>query len=392
MTQFDFDTVVNRRGTDSIKWSYYGDDVLPLWVADMDFRSPDVIMQAVKERLDHGIFGYALDIPGLREVICERMARLYGWTVQPNQIAFLSGLVTGINVVTRAYAEPETSVLMTTPIYPPFLGAPVGWGQTLCLSDLIEKRDGTRLHYEIDFDDFEQKAADPATKLFLLCNPHNPVGRVYTRDELARMAEICEKHDVLICSDEIHCDLLLDERPHIPIASLSENIAARTITLMAPSKTFNVPGLGAAFAIVQNPDLMKKLHQAAEGVVPLVNVLGLTAMKAAYQDGQVWLDALLVYLRGNRDFLTEYAEKHFPDAALTHPEGTYLGWLDFRAFNLPDDNPYKFFLDNAKVALGNGKIFGENSTGFVRINFGCPRSILEETLDKMRTALETTKG
>lgn len=385
MSQFDFDTVINRRGTDSVKWSYFEQDILPLWVADMDFRSPEAVMQAIHERVDHGLFGYALDIEGLRAVICERMQRLYNWTVQPDQIAYLPGLVTGISIVTRAYAEPGKSVLMNPPIYPPFLGAPKGWNQEVCLSNLVEMRKGDHLYYEIDFDDFEQKAA--TSKLFLLCNPHNPVGRVYTREELTRLAEICIKHDVMICSDEIHCDLILGENNHIPMASLSEEIASRTITLMAPSKTFNVPGLGCSFAIVQNPELLKKLQHAAEGVVPLVNVLGLVAAKAAYQHGQEWLDALLVYLRGNRDFISDYTTSHFPGLSLTQPEGTYLGWLDFRALQLPDNDAAKFFQEKARVALAGGAMFGETGAGFVRINFGCPRSTLEEALNRMRTAL-----
>ncbi len=382
---YDFDRPIERRGTDSYKWQDYGDDVLPLWVADMDFAAPEAVLRALHDRVNHGVFGYGRPPAELTEVICERMQRLYQWEVTPEQIIYLPGLVAGLNLVCRAMGEPGEGVLVQTPVYPPFLTAPENHHLTLQTAELIYRREGQLLRYEIDDDQFEA-AITPSTRLFILCNPHNPVGRCYTQAELTRLAEICARHDLIICADEIHCDLRLDDVPHLPLAALSPEIANRCITLMAPSKTFNIAGLDCGFAIVSNPNLRRRLTVASRGIVPGVNVMGATAALAAFKEGQLWLDEVLPYLAANRDFLVDYVLHHLPGLSLTAPQATYLAWLDCREAGI-EGNPHQFFLKQARVALNDGPNFGPCGEGFVRLNFGCTRATLVEALERMRLAL-----
>ncbi|GIV79829.1 PatB family C-S lyase [Litorilinea aerophila] len=387
---YNFDQYVERRGSDSAKWGVYGDDVLPLWVADMDFPSPPAVLEALHQRVDHGIFGYGMEPLALKELICERMARLHRWQISPDDILFLPGLVCGLNVVTRAIGEPGDAVVVSTPVYPPFLTAPGNQDRRLQTADLAvsQVRHQDRLHprYEFDPDAF-QAALDERTRLFILCNPHNPVGRAFTPAELSTMAELCARHDLVICSDEIHCDLLMGETRHVPIASLDPEIAARTITLVAPSKTYNIPGLGCSMAIVPNADLRRRLERAKAGIVPHINVMGFVAALAAYREGDAWLSALLAYLTANRDFAVDYLARHMPQLKTTVPEATYLLWIDCREAHLPA-KPQQFFLEEAKVALNDGAAFGPAGEGFVRLNYGCPRATLEEALARMARALQ----
>ncbi|MEA3340636.1 MAG: PatB family C-S lyase, partial [Chloroflexota bacterium] len=330
----------------------------------------------------HGIFGYGIPPDGLRELIQERLARLYGWRIETGDVFFIPGVVTGFNQVCQAVGAPGDEIVVETPVYYPMLDAPRNAGRTLKAAPLVEGPE----RYERDLKAFEQ-AITERTSLFLLCNPHNPVGRVFERTELERLAEICLRHDVVICSDEIHCDLVFQGYPHTPIASLSPEVAAQTITLFAPSKTYNVAGLSCSVGVVQNPELRAKLEAAGAGLIPHVNVLGYTAALAAYRDGQEWLDALLVYLEANRDYLLEYIAAHIPAIECQRPEGTYLAWLDCREAGIPG-NPHEFFLERARVALNDGAVFGEGGEGFVRLNFGCPRATLTEALERMREALD----
>ena len=380
----NFDIPPVRRGTDSLKWQRYG-DALPLWVADMDFLSPEPVLAALQERVAHGVFGYGAPPDALTETICARMAEHYRWTVTPEQIVYLPGLVSGLNVVCRAIGEPGDEVLVQTPVYPPFLSAPTNQDRRLLAAELTaEIRDG-RLYYTIDDDAFAA-AIGPRTRLFILCHPHNPVGRAFDATERTRLAAICERYDLAICSDEIHCDLLLDGRLHVPFATLSPEIARRCITLMAPSKTFNIAGLGASFAIIQNPELRRQFKHAMRGIVPDANILSLTAALAAYRHGGDWLRELLVYLAANRDFAADYIAHHLPGVHATTSEATYLTWLDCREAGIPG-NPHEFFLKNANVALNDGAAFGSGGEGFVRLNFGCSRTTLAEGLERMRVAL-----
>ena len=379
---YDFDQRIDRRCTESAKWNCYDEDVLPMWVADMDFVSPEPIIRALHERVEHGVFGYGQETPQLREVIVDWVQRRYGWPVSPEALVFLPGVVTGFNLVCHAVASPGDGVLMQTPVYYPILRAPAEAGLTHDEMELTRRPDGD---YEIDFDLFE-KAITDRTRVFILCNPHNPIGRVFRRGELEQMAAACLRHNIVICSDEIHCDLVFQGSHHVPIASLSPEIANRTITLIAPSKTFNVPGLKCAVAIVQNPELRKKLKTTHTGLVHGVNVMGYVAAQAAYREGEPWLAELLRYLEANRDFLFQYVQTHLPGISMSKPEGTYLAWLNCRQAGIPG-NPHEFFLEKARVALNDGKVFGQGGEGFLRLNFGCPRSMLTEALDRMKEAL-----
>lgn len=380
----DFDHSPLRRGTDSLKWQRYG-AALPLWVADMDFVAPEPVLEALQQRVVHGVFGYGAPPDDLSDTLCTRLAERYRWAVTPDQIVYLPGLVCGLNVVCRAIGEPGDAVIVQTPVYPPFLSAPINQDRQLITAELsAELRDG-RLYYGFDDAAFDA-AITPRTRLFMLCHPHNPVGRVFNWDELNRLAAICERHDLIICSDEIHCDLLLDGRQHTPMATLAPDIAQRCITFMAPSKTFNIAGLGASFAIIQNPELRRRFKQAMRGIVPDPNILGLTAALAAYRDGDDWLRALLVYLAANRDYLVESVARYLPGIRSTVPEATYLAWLDCRDAGIAG-NPQEFFLHHAGVALNDGATFGPGGEGFVRINFGCPQAMLAEGLERMRAAL-----
>jgi cystathionine beta-lyase len=378
----DFDRIIDRRQTESVKWRRYDEDVLPLWVADMDFAVPDAVVRALEERVAHPIFGYGQPPDGLHEVVQERLAQLYDWHVDREDIFFCPGVVSGFNVACRAVADPGDGVLVEVPVYPPMLSAPENNACACRVVPLVEGRE----QYEHDFDAFEEAIMEH-TSIFLLCNPHNPVGRVFDREELERLAELCLRHDVVICSDEIHCDFIFRGHRHIPIASLAPEIAARTITFLAPSKTFNIAGLSCSVGVAQAPELRARVEQASAGLVPHVNVLGYTAAMAAYCDGQAWLDALMTYLEANRDYVLDYVAAHMPRIRCRRPEGTFLAWLDCRDAGIPG-NPHEFFLERARVALNDGDDFGAGGEGFVRLNFACPRATLTKALERMREAFE----
>lgn len=375
---FDFDTPVDRCGTFSMKWDKYKErDVIPLWVADMDFLSPPAVINALSERVKHGIFGYSSPPDELSGIVICMLEEEYGWKIGKEWIVWLPGLVTGLNVVCRAVGEDGDDVMTAVPVYPPFLTAPGNSRRNLITTHLVEKSG----KWVFDFESME-KAITKRTRLFLLCNPHNPVGRIYSRDELISLVSICSRHDIIICSDEIHCGLLLDSgKHHIPTATLSPDTADRTITLMAPSKTYNLPGLGCSFAVISNPDLRKRFTKAMTGIVPRVNTLGYIAAVAAYRESHEWHRALLEYLRGNRDIVLE-ALNRMPGLFSGDVEATYLAWIDTRKSGIED--PVKFFED-AGVGLFDGKEFG--APGFVRLNFGCPRSLLVNALERMAKAL-----
>ncbi len=384
--QYDFDTLRNRRGSDSAKWEKYGEEVLPLWVADMDFVCAEPILRALHLRVDHAFFGYATALGVLCETIQNRLKTLYGWEVREEEIYHLPGLVTGLNFAVQAFAGPGEGVLVQPPVYHHFVKDPVHHGRALVDPPLVEKEGG----YEVDFEAFE-KAITPQTKIFILCNPHNPVGRVFTRTELERMAEICLRHRLVICSDEIHCDLVFPGFRHIPIASLSPEVAKWTITLMAPSKTYNLAGLGCGFAMIQNPELARGWRKTTLGLNPGLNIMGQAAALAAYREGNEWLSQLIAYLKENRDFLYRAVPEKLPGVRMSRMEGTYLAWLDCRNGGI-QGNPFEFFLKKAKVALNDGAEFGRGGEGFVRLNFACPRKMLREAIGRMSGALKEIPG
>jgi cystathionine beta-lyase len=383
---YDFDRVIDRRSNGSIKWRYYDPDVLPMWVADMDFPSPPPIVEALQRQVSTGEFGYGWPSNDLLETLCARLERLYQWHVTPEQIVFIPSLVTGIHAACRAVGEPGDGVIMQTPVYPPFVGAPANHDRVAQFAPLTDSHDGQHLRYTIDFDRFEE-TIDPRTRLFLLCNPHNPTGVAYSPDDQRRLAEICLRHDIVICSDEIHCDLLLDGVTHTPIASLDPEIADKTITMMAPSKTFNVPGLKASFLVIPNEQLRQRFVKRTEGIVPWVNNLGLLALHAAYRDCDDWLQELKAYLTENRNIYLAFMREHLPQLPTTKPDATYLAWIDGREAGIPG-SPYTFFLEKARVALTDGKSFGPGGENMIRLNFGCPRATLLEGLEKLHHAME----
>lgn len=379
---FDFDQPVERAGTDSQKWQKYaGRDILPMWVADMDFKSPPAILEALHRRVDHGLFGYARPVKSTTDAVVAAMALRYGWQIDPSWIVWLPGLVVGLNVTSQAFADPGEEVLSLAPVYPPFMTAPKNSSRVSVTVPFVLEGGG----WQIDWAALE-RAVTPRTKLFLLCNPHNPLARVWRRDELLKLGEFCIRHDLVLCSDEIHCDLILDPAlPHIPAALLSPEIAARTITLMAPSKTYNVPGLGTSFAIIPDATRRARFVLATAGIVAEVNNLGYVACEAAYRDCEPWRQALLAYLRGNRDLILESTARALPGVRVEAPiEATYLAWLNVSALGLAD--PIAHF-EKHGVGLSEGSYFGAKKGTHVRMNFGCTRATLTEALRRMQAAL-----
>jgi len=374
-----FDAPPERRFSDSIKWRRYRDsDVLPLWVADMDFAAPAPVLAAIEERLKHPVLGYADPWPSLNQAIVDGIARDHDWKVDPDWIVWLPGVVPGFNLACRLAGDPGAGVLAFPPIYPPMLTAPANNERRLIRCDLVEIENRWVI-------DWESMAAldHHAIRLLLLCNPHNPVGRVWSREEMLRLGRYAEHNDWLICSDDIHCGLALDTRtPYTPIAALDEALAQRTITLMAPSKTWNIPALATAFAVIPNAKLRQQYIQSGQGLVPHPNLLGLVAAEAAYRHGDGWRQALLSYLRGNARMVAD-SVRAIPGLRTTEVEATYLSWIDCRELNV--GNPQRFFERNG-VGLSNGKDFGMD--GYVRLNFGCTRHLLEEALQRMNTAVQ----
>ncbi|MDW8327279.1 MAG: PatB family C-S lyase [Anaerolineales bacterium] len=384
-----FDQIINRRNTDNTKWDLYGPDVLPMWVADMDFLAPPAVREALRAKVEHGIFGYQFPPSDWFGFVCERLERLYGWRTTPDMVVAVPGIIAGFNVAARAFCEPGSSLLIQPPAYPPFLQVHENAGLQRRFAPLVETAQDSTLRYAIDFDAFEA-AITPDTRMFLFCHPHNPTGRTFTSDELRRLADICLRHNIIICSDEIHSELLLGGATHTPIATLSPEIEQRTVTLISASKTFNLAALFTGFAVIPNAELRRQYRQTVERLAMHPNGFGLTAAKVAYTQCDDWLRELRAYLTANRDTLVSYVREHLPGIRTTVPDATYLAWLDCRALNL-QPNPFRFFLEHAKVALNDGVPFGPGGEGFVRLNFGCPRATLLEGLERMRSALDDRK-
>ena len=381
---YNFDRLPNRRIPGVVnKWTYYPKDLLPLWVADMDFRAPKPILDELRKTVNQGVLGYELASTTLLETVAARMERLYSWKVKPDSIVPVTGIVSGFNVAARAFGSSKRGYLAQPPVYNEFHELKNNVGIPQFNAPLIKRVKGNLLHYEIDWDLFKKQAKN--VSMFLLCNPHNPLGIVFSRRDLARMAEICMENNVLIVADEIHSELLLDDKKFIPMAKLSKEIANNTITLIAPSKTFNVPGLFCGFAILPNKELYDEYVKVVEHLRLHVASLGLHAAQVAFS-GQCdeWLSEVRAYLTGNRDFLVDYVSKNMPGVRVTVPEATYLAWLDFTQLDL-EPSPFEFFFEKARVALSDGTIFGEK--GHVRLNFGTSRSVLTQALNRMNKAL-----
>lgn len=377
----NFDEIINRRGTNSYKWDSAADgDVLPLWVADMDFRTAPAITQALQQRVAHGIFGYVKVPESYYEATISWFARRHSWQIHREDILYTSGVVPAISAIIKAMTSPGDKVLVQTPVYNCFFSSIRNNGCEMVSNKLLY-HDQT---YTIDFEDLERKAADERVKVMLLCNPHNPAGRAWTADELKKIGEICLKHDVFIISDEIHGELVYPGHTYTPLASLSDELLTHSATCVSPSKAFNIAGLQIANIVAGDAEVKRKIDKAINvNEVCDVNPFGVEALQAAYNEGEAWLDSLLVYLKGNYDYLKAYFDEHLPQFPVVNLEATYLVWIDCSTLHQTSTAISEELLREAKVWLNDGEMYGETDTPFVRINIACPRARLQQALDRI---------
>ncbi len=377
---YDFDSCPERTGYGSLKWDKYkGRDILPLWVADMDFVTAPEILDALQQRLDHGVFGYTIPHEAPIEAVINYLDRQHSYSARASWLNFLPGLVPAINLCCHAFTEPGDSVMTATPVYPPFITAPDYAERELIKVPLcLDSQD----RWTLDIDAMEA-AIKAHTKIFILCSPHNPVGRVFSKEELTALADFCERHDLILISDEIHCDLIFDtEAKHTLTATLSEQIADRTVTLMAPSKTYNLPGLACAYSVIENTKLRAQFQKTIRGIITEVNCFGYAGITAAYDHGEPWRQALLMYLNNNYNLIYDFIRKEIPEITFRPMESTYLAWLDVSKLGIKD--PVKHF-EKHGVGLSDGTPFDGHQ--HLRLNFGCPHSRLVEGLEKIKAAL-----
>ncbi len=387
---YNFDEIIPRKNTDSVKYDklkivFGTDDILPMWVADMDFRTPDFVMKAIKERANHEILGYSIRGNSFFASITNWMYNMHQWKVDKDWISFSPGVVPAVTASVLAFTKPGDKIIVQPPVYFPFFTSVLNTGRQIIYNQLkLENKS-----YRFDFEDLK-KQIDSRTKMIILCHPHNPVGRVWTKAELTELADICLKNDILILSDEIHSDLVFKSHKHIPIAAISEEIAQNTIATYAPSKTFNLAGLSSSVVIIPN----KKLKSTFDNFLNDFhlnggNVFGNVALEAAYSHGKEWLTEMLLYLEGNTDLIRQFAKKHESKMDLIEPEATYLLWLDFRKMNLNDKDLESFLLKKAKLGLNPGTMFGAGGQGFHRINIACPRALVVQALKQLDEALNS---
>lgn len=383
-----FDRRIDRKDTGSVKWELtkelFGEDnLLPMWVADMDFEPPREVIEAIQKRAEHPIYGYTFVPETTATAICTWLKKRHDWQVQSKWILYANGVVAAISTAIQSFSNPGDKIMIHTPVYTPFF-------------EMIKKNDRIVFHsplllnedsYEIDFDNMEN-GLKSGVRLFILCNPHNPVGRVWSKSDLLKIGELCEKYDCLILSDEIHSDLIVKGK-HIPVASISKHLANRVITFVSPSKTFNLAGLQASAVIIENEKLRNKFKEMSErqGFFTL-NTFGITAMENAYRYGEEWLEQLLDYLRDNISVTEQYLNKHLPEITFIRPEGTYLIWLDCRNLHLDEIKLVKRLIEKGKVALETGSKYGEEGIGFMRMNIACPRSLLLDGLERIRISFK----
>ncbi len=391
--KYDFDKIIDRKNTHAVKWDkhlleeFFGtSDVLPLWVADMDFQCPQPLIEAMKQKADEGIYGYSWHkTPEYFDAVIGWMKRRHDWEVDKDWIVYSPGIVPAINVLIRSFTQPGDKIIVQSPVYYPFFSTIENNGRHIQNNQLVYENN----QYSFNFDDFEEKAKDPLTKMFILCNPHNPVGRIWTEKELKKLGDICLENDVLIISDEIHHDLILPGYEHKVFSKLSEDYDDHTIICTAPSKTFNIAGLQTSNIIIPNKKLRETFTQGMSGrnSLGIPNAFGISALISAYNDGEEWLVQVMEYILENFKFLNTYLQEHLPDVHMVNPEGTYLAWVDFSSLGMNDEERREFMLYKAKVAFDGGTMFGKGGEGFERINVACPRSILEECMDRIRNAL-----
>jgi cysteine-S-conjugate beta-lyase len=387
--KYNFDEVIDRTHTNSLKWDglekRYGDkDLLPLWVADMDFKAPQPVIDAIIKQAQHGIYGYTITPDSFYESLISWLKKRHSWDVKKEWLTFSPGIVPALSVIIRAFSDPGDKIIVQTPVYYPFFTVAKQNDREVIENEL--SFDGT--HYTMDFEDLESKMT-PDVKLLILSNPHNPVGRVWTKEELIKLGQICRKHDVLMISDEIHSDLIRKGYTHTPLADLSEELREHSITCLAPSKTFNLAGLYASVLVIPNRDHRTKFQRLLQNqATNAPNTFAVPAFEAAYREGEEWLEQLLHYLEENYLFLKNFVNERIPNVKVVEPEGTYLIWLDFRKLGLDSRELKKLMQKEAKVALNEGYTFGDAGEGFERINIACPRSILEEALKRIEKAVK----
>jgi len=387
---YDFDRVFERKNTHSAKWDgvkiQHGDkDILPLWVADMDFQTAPPVIEALKKQAEHGIFGYPLRPKSYLDAVVDWVERRHGWKIDPKWLTYSPGVVTALNLCILTYSRPGDGVIVQPPVYYPFYRTIENNGRRILSNPLKIETD----RYVMDFDNLE-KQAGPRTRIMILSSPHNPIGRVWKSEELQRVGNFCVDNDVVLVSDEVHSDLVFKGNKHVPIASISDDIASRAITCIAPSKTFNLAGLKTSVLIIPDSKIRRQYETTLQNLsLGMDNSFGLVALEAAYSHGEEWLDALLAYLEANMEFTIQYFEKHIPRIKARRSEATYLLWLDCRGLGLNDKDLDCFMLEKAGVWLDDGPMFGRGGSGFQRINIACPRAILEQALNRIENAVKS---
>jgi len=389
-TQKDFDRIINRIGTDSIKWDgrerVFGKaDVIPLWVADMDFETPEFIRKRIAKRLEHPILGYTYRSDGFAGSFADWVKRRLDWTIDPKWVTFMPGVVAAVSVAVLAYTLPGDEVIIQPPVYHPFYFCVEGHGRNLILNHLIHENG--RFTFDLEL---LKRQITPKTRMLILSSPHNPGGTVWTPEELSGLVSVCKEHDIRIVSDEIHSDLVFTPNHHTPILKVAENYQHRILLTMAPSKTFNLAAMSTSIVVIpdekerkQYEDLVHTLH------VGMGNVFGIEALQAAYKEGDQWLDQLLIYLRGNRQFIYDFLRSEISRVEMMVPEATYMTWLDFRKLGMASGVLNKFIIEKAGLGLNNGTQFGPGGEGFMRLNFGCPRSLLAQSMNQLKSAIDT---
>ena len=388
--KYNFDRIIDRKNTNCFKWDYTKqifdkEDVIPLWVADMDFAAPDAVVQKLIKRAEHGIFGYSFEPEEYYKVFIEWLEKRHNWKIKKEWIVNTTGIVPAINFAIQCFTEPGDNIIVQTPVYFPFFESIKKNERKVVNSQL--RLTGTR--YEIDFEDLEEKLKSDV-KIMLFCSPHNPVGRVWSQEELQKVGELCLQNNVLLISDEIHADLILNNNKHIPISSLSAEIQDITISMYAPSKTFNVAGLFTSSIIIPNPEIRKEYKKFMEKLgLHLLNNFGIDAFIAAYKDGEEWLEQLLDYLWKNYEFVQKYLKTNIPQIKAIELEGTYLMWLDCRELKLKQKELIELFVNKAGLGLNNGTVFGAGGYGFMRLNIGCSIKLLEKALEQLKEAIES---
>ncbi len=385
--KYDFDEIIDRRGTNCVKWDgAENPDVLPMWVADMDFRTAPAIIEALSRRVDHGVFGYTRVPQSYYESITGWFARRHGWNIDNDWIIYTSGVVPALSAIIKALTAPGDKVLIQTPVYNCFFSSIRNNGCEIVESPLVYA-DNT---YSIDFEDLERKVSDPKVKAMILCNPHNPAGRVWSRDELIRIGEICIRHDVVVIADEIHCELVMPGYEYTPFASISEEFSRHSVSCVSPSKAFNIAGLQIANIVCADAGRRAKIDRAINiNEVCDVNPFGVIALQAAYNEGAEWLDQLLEYIHGNYEYMRRFCEEHLHDFPITKLEGTYLVWMDCRKFGMTSAELEKMLIQDAKLWLNAGTMYGKDGEGFMRWNIACPRTRMIEGLKRFEQFAKT---